>query len=79
MLFSSVIDAVLTNNTQEATRKDISQRPKGKAGNDDDDPSMRPFDREKDIGTSKISNSQRREMMNRASDFGSRFSGGKML
>lgn len=71
---------VLINGTQEATRKDISQQSKGKKGGDeDDDPSMRPFDREKDIGTSKISNSQRREMMNRASDFGSRFTGGRML
>lgn len=70
---------MLTNNIQEATRKDISQPPKSKTGSDDDDPSMRPFDRERDIGSSKISNSQRREMMNRASDFGSRFTGGRML
>ncbi|PGH02974.1 hypothetical protein AJ80_08764 [Polytolypa hystricis UAMH7299] len=47
---------------------------------DEDDPSARPFDKEKDIrGSIKINNAQRREMVNRASDFGSRFSGGKFL
>ncbi|KAI5300157.1 hypothetical protein KEM56_002681 [Ascosphaera pollenicola] len=47
---------------------------------DDDDPSARPFDREKDIrGPTKISNAQVREFINRSSDFGTKFSGGKFL
>jgi Protein of unknown function (DUF3752) len=46
----------------------------------EDDPSARPFDREKDIaGGMKINNTQRRELMNKAADFGSRFSSGKFL
>ncbi|KAH8689216.1 hypothetical protein BGW36DRAFT_308951 [Talaromyces proteolyticus] len=45
-----------------------------------DDPSARPFDREKDIaGPTNVSNANRKEMLNRASDYGSRFSGGKYL
>lgn len=49
-------------------------------GDDGDDPSTRPFDREKDMATSSnISNSQRREMLGRAADFGSRFTGGRLL
>ncbi|CRG92220.1 hypothetical protein PISL3812_09276 [Talaromyces islandicus] len=47
---------------------------------DEDDPSARPFDREKDIaGPANISNASRKEMLNRASDYSSRFSGGKYL
>ncbi|QKX53977.1 uncharacterized protein TRUGW13939_01057 [Talaromyces rugulosus] len=47
---------------------------------DEDDPSARPFDREKDIaGPTNISNASRKEMLNRASDYSSRFSGGKYL
>ncbi|KAI5307731.1 hypothetical protein KEM55_007568, partial [Ascosphaera atra] len=43
---------------------------------EDDDPSSRPFDREKDIrGPTKVSNAQRREFLNKAQDFGSKFSG----
>ncbi|KAJ5667548.1 hypothetical protein N7507_003412 [Penicillium longicatenatum] len=46
----------------------------------EDDPSARVFDREKDMGiSSKISSAQRREMVNRASDYGSRFSKGSFL
>ncbi|KAL1960744.1 hypothetical protein VTO42DRAFT_6574 [Malbranchea cinnamomea] len=45
-----------------------------------DDPSARPFDKEKDIrAPSRITNAQRREMLNRAADFSSRFSGGNFL
>ena len=50
------------------------------SGDNGDDPSTRPFDREKDMATSSnISNSQRREMLDRAADFGSRFTGGRLL
>lgn len=46
----------------------------------EDDPSKRAFDREKDIaGGMKIGHAQKREMLNRAKDFGSRFSGGSYL
>ena len=47
---------------------------------EEDDPSRRAFDREKDMAvSSKISNAQRREMVNKASDYGSRFSKGSFL
>ncbi|EON62110.1 hypothetical protein W97_01329 [Coniosporium apollinis CBS 100218] len=53
-----------------------AQTPKDK----EDDPSKRAFDREKDIaGGMKIGHAQRKEMLNRAADFGSRFAGGKYL
>ena len=46
----------------------------------DDDPSARAFDREKDIGGGlQINSTQRRDMMKRASDIGSRFSSAKYL
>lgn len=46
----------------------------------DDDPSMRTFDREKDMAlSSRLSSSQRREMLDRAANFGSRFTKGKFL
>ncbi|KAK5790937.1 hypothetical protein VI817_006246 [Penicillium citrinum] len=47
---------------------------------EEDDPSRRAFDREKDMAvSSKISNAQRRDMVNKASDYGSRFSKGSFL
>lgn len=56
---------------------------KKKAGGDeedDDDPSKRAFDREKDMGLGmKITASQRKELLNRASDFGGRFQKGNYL
>ncbi|KAI9680053.1 MAG: hypothetical protein M1817_005069 [Caeruleum heppii] len=46
----------------------------------EDDPSQRAFDREKDIaGGQKIGHAQRKELLNRAADFGSKFAGGKYL
>ncbi|EGC43444.1 conserved hypothetical protein [Histoplasma capsulatum var. duboisii H88] len=49
-------------------------------GEEEDDPSARPFDKEKDIrGPTKINHAQRRELLNRSSDFNTRFSGGKFL
>lgn len=45
----------------------------------EDDPSARAFDREKDIGGVKIGHAQRKELLNRTKDFGSRFSGGSYL
>ena len=46
----------------------------------EDDPSARAFDKEKDVGLGmKVGHAQKREMLNRAKDFGSRFSGGSYL
>lgn len=43
----------------------------------EDDPSARPFDREKDVGGGmKIGHAQRKEMLTRAKDLESRFAGG---
>ena len=47
---------------------------------EEDDPSARPFDREKDVGGgAQIGYVQRREMLGKASNFGSKFSGGTYL
>lgn len=47
---------------------------------EENDPSMRAFDREKDMAlSSRISHAQRREMMDRASDYNSRFTKGSFL
>ena len=46
---------------------------------DEDDPSKRAFDREKDVGGGTLNFTQRKEMLGRASNFGSRFSGGGYL
>lgn len=52
----------------------------GEVEEEEDDPSKRAFDREKDMGLgSKISASKRKELLNRASDFGGRFSKGNYL
>ncbi|MCJ1468362.1 hypothetical protein MMC07_006990 [Pseudocyphellaria aurata] len=46
----------------------------------EDDPSKRAFDKEKDIGGGiKIGHAQKKALLNRAADFGSRFSGGSYL
>ncbi|KAJ6088274.1 hypothetical protein N7486_009535 [Penicillium sp. IBT 16267x] len=56
------------------------ERPDHERKDVEDDPSARVFDREKDMGiSSKISSAQRREMVNRASDYSSRFSKGNFL
>ncbi|KAK4245049.1 hypothetical protein C7999DRAFT_43363 [Corynascus novoguineensis] len=53
----------------------------GEGGDDeDDDPSKRAFDWEKDMKVGgQISNAQRRELLNRAANFGGRFQSGKYL
>lgn len=52
----------------------------GEADEEDDDPSKRAFDREKDMGLGmKIDASKRKELLNRAADFGGRFSKGNYL
>ena len=61
--------------------KSLYEEHKGsKARIEEDDPSKRAFDREKDIaGGRKINHQQKKEMLSRAADFGSRFSSGKYL
>ncbi|KAL2859938.1 GPALPP motifs-containing protein 1 [Aspergillus lucknowensis] len=67
----------------ERMRKDESlaeKKKKEKEKDEEDDPSKRAFDKEKDMAlSSRITHAQRREMINKASDFGSRFSKGKFL
>ena len=51
-----------------------------KSKDEDDDPSARAFDYQKDMaGGLQINATQRREMMKKATDFGSRFAGAKYL
>jgi len=46
----------------------------------EDDPSKRAFDREKDMGSGmRIGHTQRKEMLNKAAGFTSKFSGGSYL
>lgn len=52
----------------------------GYKGKEEDDPSSRPFDKEKDMRLGvTISNAQRRQLVNRASGFSSRFASGGFL
>lgn len=46
---------------------------------EEDDPSKRAFDREKDIGGRSIGGVQRKEMLRKAGDFSSKFAGGNFL
>lgn len=66
---------------KDAASKDAASKDAGKGDEDeDDDPSKRAFDREKDMGLGmKITASQRKELLNRASDFGGRFQKGNYL
>ncbi|KAJ5549732.1 hypothetical protein N7535_002331 [Penicillium sp. DV-2018c] len=62
--------------TGEAARLEIPDQ----AQKEDDDPSGRAFDREKDMAiSSKISNAQRREMVKKAADYSTRFTQGNFL
>jgi hypothetical protein len=46
----------------------------------EDDPSKRAFDRDKDMGAGmRIGHAQRREMLNKASGYSSKFQGGSYL
>ncbi|EEP76605.1 predicted protein [Uncinocarpus reesii 1704] len=67
---------------EKARNKSLYAQHQTKAADvEKDDPSARPFDKEKDIrGPSKINHSQRRELLNKASsNISSRFSGGNFL
>ncbi|RAK88956.1 hypothetical protein BO79DRAFT_228414 [Aspergillus costaricaensis CBS 115574] len=59
---------------EEAKARDAERKKKKDGEEEEDDPSARAFDKEKDMSlSSKITHAQRREMMNKAADFGSRF------
>ncbi|KAK3396339.1 hypothetical protein B0T20DRAFT_417464 [Sordaria brevicollis] len=52
----------------------------GEKVDDEDDPSKRAFDREKDMAVGgRISHTQRRDLLNKAANFGDRFQSGKFL
>lgn len=58
----------------------LEQHQKSKGAEAEDDPSKRAFDREKDMASSsRISSTQKRQMLNKASDFSGKFSGGSYL
>ncbi|KAL4872704.1 hypothetical protein BDV12DRAFT_161368 [Aspergillus spectabilis] len=58
----------------------VDEKKKKEKEEEEDDPSKRAFDREKDMAlSSKLTHAQRREMVSKAADFGSRFSKGKFL
>ncbi|EON98548.1 hypothetical protein UCRPA7_5955 [Phaeoacremonium minimum UCRPA7] len=66
--------------TAKAAGRDGKGDGDGDGEEEEDDPSKRAFDREKDMALGgKITHSQRREMLNRAADFGGRFQKGKYL
>ncbi|GAB7341592.1 hypothetical protein MBLNU457_7799t1 [Dothideomycetes sp. NU457] len=65
---------------QEQRGQSLTERHMGTKGKDkEDDPSKRAFDREKDIGGGMMSNVERKNMLNKAKDFSSKFSGGSYL
>ncbi|KAF8245960.1 hypothetical protein K440DRAFT_586494 [Wilcoxina mikolae CBS 423.85] len=65
---------------EQNRNKSLYDEHKSRARIEEDDPSKRAFDREKDIaGGRKINHQQKKEMLNRAADFGSRFSSGSYL
>ncbi|CAN8101379.1 unnamed protein product [Discula destructiva] len=70
----------LVEQHQAAKKAGTGAKNGGDVAEEDDDPSKRAFDREKDMAVGgKITASQRKELLNRASDFGGRFSKGNYL
>jgi hypothetical protein len=58
----------------------MEQHKDTKAAEAEDDPSKRAFDRDKDMGAGmRIGHTQRREMLNKASGYSSKFQGGSYL
>ncbi|CAP92792.1 hypothetical protein E8E15_000778 [Penicillium rubens] len=65
---------------KDMTGKNSRLETPGQAEKEDDDPSTRAFDREKDMAVaSKISSAQRREMVKKAADYNTRFTKGNFL
>lgn len=57
----------------------MAQHKESNLDNKDDDPSKRAFNREKDIGGSSLGLVDKKDLLNKASNFGSKFSGGGYL
>jgi len=73
-------DRVTAARLQEQRGQSLTERHMGTKGKDkEDDPSKRAFDREKDIGGGVMGNVERKNMLNKAKDFSSKFSGGSYL
>ncbi|KAF9240148.1 hypothetical protein DTO013E5_8284 [Penicillium roqueforti] len=65
---------------KEMTGKTTRLETQAQAPEEEDDPSARAFDREKDMAVaSKISSAQRREMVKKAADYNTRFTKGSFL
>ncbi|KAJ5772805.1 hypothetical protein N7457_007701 [Penicillium paradoxum] len=65
---------------KDMTGTNVRLENQGQAQTEDDDPSGRAFDREKDMAlSSKISSAQRREMVKKAADYNTRFTKGNFL
>lgn len=65
---------------EQARGKSLYEHHQKISKKEDDDPSKRTFDYQKDMGGGKtVGHTQKREMLNRAKDFGSKFSGGSYL
>ena len=57
----------------------MAQHKESNPENKDDNPSKRAFNREKDIGGSSLGLVDKKDLLNKASNFGSKFSGGGYL
>ncbi|KAI4824898.1 hypothetical protein E4T44_09992, partial [Aureobasidium sp. EXF-8845] len=57
----------------------MAQHKESNPENKDDDPTKRAFDREKDIGGSSLGLVDKKDLLNKAATFGSKFSGGSYL
>ncbi|KAI9727998.1 MAG: hypothetical protein M1828_005403 [Chrysothrix sp. TS-e1954] len=65
---------------KQSTKSLYEQHQKSAAKKEEDDPSLRAFSYEKDVAKGpKLGYTQKKEMMNRAADFGSKFSSGSYL
>lgn len=66
---------------EKARGPSLVEQHKGTKGPEaEDDPSKRAFDREKDMGSGmRIGHTQRKEMLNKAAGFSSKFAGGSYL
>jgi hypothetical protein len=72
----------IREHTEQVRGKSLVEKHKEKGTGKDkvDDPSKRAFDYEKDMGGGmKIGEKERRELVNKAKQFGDRFSGGGFL
>ncbi|KAI1323534.1 hypothetical protein F5Y16DRAFT_383448 [Xylariaceae sp. FL0255] len=76
----SLYDSHQATRAQGKSTPSRSTAKKGWTDEEDDDPSKRAFDKEKDMKLGgRIGASQRRELLNKAADFGGRFAKGKYL